>query len=63
MFQRLVKRVALLAAVSVFTLLGVRAFDAQRGPELEPWHTYRPSVVPVWTGTTIVFFRVASGEP
>jgi alpha-beta hydrolase superfamily lysophospholipase len=42
MFQRLLKRIALLLAVSVVTLLGVRTFDAQRGPDLEPWHTYRP---------------------
>ena len=42
MFQRVLKRVALLLAVSVVTLLGVRTFDAQRGPDLEPWHTYRP---------------------
>ncbi len=42
MARRLAKRVALLLAVSVVTLLGVRTFDAQRGPDLEPWHTYRP---------------------
>ena len=32
----------MLIAVSALTLLGVRAFDAQRGPDLEPWHTHRP---------------------
>jgi hypothetical protein len=31
----------LLAAVFV-TLLGVRAWDSQRGAPLEPWHTYVP---------------------
>ena len=42
MARRLVKRVALLLAASALTLLGVRAYDSQRGPELERWHTYRP---------------------
>jgi len=35
MARRLVKRVALLLAVSTLTLLGVRIYDSQRGPELE----------------------------
>jgi hypothetical protein len=42
MARRLAKRVALLLVVSALTLLEVRSFDAQRGPELEPWHTYGP---------------------
>jgi alpha-beta hydrolase superfamily lysophospholipase len=34
---------ALLALAAVFaTLLAVRAWDSQRGPPLEPWHTYAP---------------------
>jgi len=32
----------LVLAASAFTLLAVRAWDSQRGPELEPWHTYSP---------------------
>jgi alpha-beta hydrolase superfamily lysophospholipase len=31
-----------LVCVSALTLLGVRAYDSQRGPPLEPWHTYVP---------------------
>ncbi len=34
---------ALIAFAAVFaTLLAVRAWDSQRGPPLEPWHTYVP---------------------
>jgi alpha-beta hydrolase superfamily lysophospholipase len=36
------KRVVLVLAVSVLTLLVVRAYDAQRRGPLEPWHTYAP---------------------
>ena len=39
---RLLKRTAWLIAVSALTLLAVRAFDSQRGPPLEPWHTVVP---------------------
>jgi alpha-beta hydrolase superfamily lysophospholipase len=42
MVRRLAKRVTLLFAVSALTLLAVRAYDSQRGPELEAWHTYSP---------------------
>jgi alpha-beta hydrolase superfamily lysophospholipase len=42
MLRRLAKRVTLLLAVSTLTLLSVRIYDSQRGPELESWHTYRP---------------------
>jgi len=36
------KRTVLVLAVSVLTLLAVRAYDAQRRGPLEPWHTYVP---------------------
>ncbi len=36
------KRGAVVLAVSVITLLGVRVFDVQRGPPLELWHTFVP---------------------
>jgi alpha-beta hydrolase superfamily lysophospholipase len=39
---KLVKRGALLLIVIALTLLGVRAWDSQRGPPLERWHTYIP---------------------
>ena len=37
-----VKRGAMVLAVIVVTLLAVRAYDSQRGPPLELWHTYIP---------------------
>lgn len=39
---RWVRRGATLVAVVLLTLLGVRAFDSQRGPPLERWHTFVP---------------------
>ena len=36
------KRALALIAVSAVTLLAVRAYDSQRGPGLELWHTYVP---------------------
>ena len=39
---RLLKWVAVVVAVSLATVLGVRAFDSQRGPQLELWHTFVP---------------------
>jgi alpha-beta hydrolase superfamily lysophospholipase len=33
---------AVVLVVSLLTLLGVRAYDAQRGPSLELWHTFVP---------------------
>ena len=39
---KLLKRGAVLLAVIALTLLAVRAFDSQRGPPLERWHTYIP---------------------
>ena len=36
------KRALALIAVSALTLLAVRAYDSQRGPGLELWHTYVP---------------------
>ena len=37
-----VKRGSVLLGVATLTLLGVRAYDSQRGPALERWHTYVP---------------------
>ncbi len=38
-----VAKTALIAVAAVFVaLLAVRAWDSQRGPPLEPWHTYAP---------------------
>ena len=39
---RILKRWAVLLAVSTITLLAIRAYDSQRGKPLEPWHTYVP---------------------
>jgi alpha-beta hydrolase superfamily lysophospholipase len=39
---KLVKRGAVLLAVIALTLIAVRAYDSQRGPALELWHTYIP---------------------
>ena len=39
---RILKRVLLLLVVVGATFLGVRAYDSQRGPGLELWHTYVP---------------------
>ncbi|MFG1280729.1 alpha/beta hydrolase [Xanthobacter autotrophicus] len=39
---RAVKLFALLVAVVVLTIFVVRAVDSQRGPPLEPWHTFVP---------------------
>ena len=39
---RIVKRTALLVGAVVITLLAVRIWDTQRGPELELWHTFAP---------------------
>ena len=39
---RLVKWSAILLAVILLTVLVVRAYDSQRGPPLELWHTYVP---------------------
>ena len=37
-----IRRVVLLLAIVVLTALALRAYDAQRGPPLAPWHTYVP---------------------
>ena len=42
MLKRLAKRAAWLIVVSALTLLAIRAFDSQRGPPLESWHTVVP---------------------
>ena len=39
---KLFKWVGAVLAVSVITLLAVRAYDSQRGPPLELWHTFVP---------------------
>ena len=36
------KRVLVWGAIAILTLLGLRAWDSQRGAPLEPWHTYVP---------------------
>ena len=41
-FIKLLKIVGLLFFASIATLLAVRAYDAQRGAPLAPWHTYAP---------------------
>lgn len=40
---RLLKRLLLVLTVVAATLIVARAWDSQRGPPLEPWHTYVPS--------------------
>lgn len=40
---RLLKRVLLVLTVVAATLIVARAWDSQRGPPLEPWHTYVPN--------------------
>ena len=42
MARKLAKRTALLIAVILVTILGVRAWDSTRGEPLEPWHTFVP---------------------
>jgi len=42
MLAKLFKRGAVLVALIALILLGVRAWDSQRGAPLEPWHTYVP---------------------
>ena len=39
---KLMKWSAVVFGVGIFTLLGVRTYDSQSGPPLEPWHTYVP---------------------
>jgi alpha-beta hydrolase superfamily lysophospholipase len=39
---RFLRRVLVLLIVVAATLLVARAWDSQRGPDLEPWHTYVP---------------------
>ena len=39
---KVLKWAAVLLVVAVVTLLGVRAYDSQRGPPLELWHTFVP---------------------
>jgi alpha-beta hydrolase superfamily lysophospholipase len=41
------RRGLLLVLVALLTLLGVRAWDTQRGPPLEVWHTYIPEELSV----------------
>ena len=39
---KLLRRIALLLVVIIAGLLAFRIYDTQRGPPLEPWHTYVP---------------------
>ena len=43
MARKLLKRTAVVIVVALLTLLAVRAWDSQRGPPLEPWHTFVPT--------------------
>jgi alpha-beta hydrolase superfamily lysophospholipase len=42
-----IKRAGLLLGAVLLTLLAVRAYDSQRGPPLERWHTYVPTELSV----------------
>ena len=42
MGMRLLKWAVTIVAVILATIVGVRAWDAQRGPALDLWHTYEP---------------------
>lgn len=44
---RILKRTAVLVAVSAVILLALRIYDSQRGLPLEPWHTYVPDELSV----------------
>jgi len=39
---KVLKLGALVLGVSLVTVLAVRAYDAHRGPDLQPWHTFVP---------------------
>lgn len=39
---RYARLAAIIVAVSFASLLAIRAYDSQRGPPLDPWHTYIP---------------------
>jgi alpha-beta hydrolase superfamily lysophospholipase len=41
------RRAAALVAVGLLTFLGIRVWDSQRGPPLEPWHTFVPEELTV----------------
>lgn len=40
---RVLRRVVVLVVVAASAMLALRAWDSQRGPPLEPWHTYVPA--------------------
>lgn len=40
---RILRRVVVLVVVAASAVLALRAWDSQRGPPLEPWHTYVPA--------------------
>lgn len=42
---KIAKRIAIGLAIVLVTLLAVRVFDTQRGPPLQPWHTFVPDDV------------------
>jgi alpha-beta hydrolase superfamily lysophospholipase len=39
----LLQRGVVIVAVALFTILAVRVWDKERGPPLQPWHTYVPA--------------------
>ena len=39
---RLLKRIAWVIGIAFVALLGIRAYDSQRGPPLQLWHTHVP---------------------
>lgn len=43
---RLLRRLLVLVLVAAGAILALRAWDSQRGPPLEPWHTYVPKEMP-----------------
>jgi len=42
MIIRTLKRLVVLLVVVLATMVGMRAWDAWRGPPLHPWHTFEP---------------------
>mgnify|MGYP001106009028 CR=1 FL=1 len=43
---RIFKVGALVLGAVLLTILGVRIYDSQRGPDLQPWHTFVPTELP-----------------
>lgn len=42
-WAKLIKRFALIFTIAAIALLAGRIYDTERGPALEPWHTYVPT--------------------